>query len=210
MNGHMLEQVNYEKDLGIIIDNELKFHVQTFAAVKKANQILGIIKRTIATKNGKTIPLLYMTLVRPHLEYANVVWGPHYKGDQQLVEKVQRRATKMIPNLRNLSYDLRLRHLNLPSLHHRRRRGDMAYNIMTGKVRIDTHNIFNLRMNSTTRGHLYKILKQHAKSPASQSTFCNRIVNDWNDLPYHIIEANNINTFKNALDKNSTHHLHKS
>ena len=69
-NGHMLEQVNYEKDLGIIIDNELKFHVQTSAAVKKANQILGIIKRTIATKNEKTIPLLYITLVRPHLEYA--------------------------------------------------------------------------------------------------------------------------------------------
>ena len=45
-----------------------------------------------------------MTLVRPHLKYANVVWGPHYKGDQQLMEKVQRRATKMIPNLRNLSY----------------------------------------------------------------------------------------------------------
>ena len=59
MKGHMLEQVNYEKDLGIIIDNELKFHVQTSAAVKKANQILGIIKRTIATKNEKTIPLLY-------------------------------------------------------------------------------------------------------------------------------------------------------
>ena len=118
------------------------------------------------------------------------------------MEKVQRRATKMIPNLRNLSYDLRLRHLNLPSLHHRRRRGDMVmpYN-MTGKVRIDTHNIFNLRMNSTTRGLRYKILKQHAKSFVSQSTFCNRIVNDWNDLPYRIIEANNINTFKNALDK---------
>ena len=77
----------------------------------------------------------------------------------------------------------------------------MAYNIMTGTVRIDTHNIFNLRMNSTTRGHRYKILEQHAKSFVSQSTFCNRIVNDWNDLPYHTIEANNINTFKYALDK---------
>ena len=73
----------------------LKFHVQASAAVKKANQILGLIKRTIATKNEKTIPLLYMSLVRPHREYANVVWGPHYKGDQQLVEKVQRRATKI-------------------------------------------------------------------------------------------------------------------
>ena len=203
MNGHVLEQVEHEKDLGIIIDNELKFHVQASVAVKKANQILGLIKRTITTKNEKTIPLLYMTLVRPHLEYANVVWGPHYKGDQQLVEKVQRRATKMIPRLRNLSYDLRLRHLNLPSLQHRRRRGDMimAYKIMTGRVRVDKHELFNLRVNSTTRGHRYKIFKKHATSFVKQSTFCNRIVNDWNDLPQQIIEANNVNAFKNALDK---------
>ena len=144
-----------------------------------------------------------MTLVRPHLEDANVVWGPHYKGDQQLVEKVQRRATKMIRNLRNLSYDSRLRHLNLPSLHHRRRRGDMvmANNNMTGRVRVDKHNLFNLRLNSTTHGHRYKIFKQHAASFVKQSTFYNRIVHDWNDLPHHISEANNINTFKNALDK---------
>ena len=53
MNGHVLELVEYEKDLGIIIDNELKFHVQASAAVKKANQILGLIKRTIATKTKK-------------------------------------------------------------------------------------------------------------------------------------------------------------
>ena len=53
MNEHVLEQVEYEKDLGITIDNELKFHVQASAAVKKANQILGLIKRTIATKTKK-------------------------------------------------------------------------------------------------------------------------------------------------------------
>ena len=118
-----------------------------------------------------------MTLVRPHLEYANVVWRPHYKGDQQLVDKVQRRATKMIRNLRTLSYDSRLRHLNLPSLHHRRR-GDMvkAYNIMAGRVRVDKHNLFNLRVNSTTRGHRYKIFKQHAISFVKQSTFYNRSI----------------------------------
>ena len=67
------------------MDKELKFHKQTSVAVKKANQILGLIKKTMATKNEKTIPLLYMTLVRPHLEYANAF----YKQDQQLVERVQ-------------------------------------------------------------------------------------------------------------------------
>ena len=63
------------------MDNELKFHKQTSVAVKKANQILGLIKETMATKNEKTIPLLYMALVRPHLEYANAIWGPTISGE---------------------------------------------------------------------------------------------------------------------------------
>ena len=203
MDGHILEQVENEKDLGVIIDKDLKFHAQSSAAVKKANQILGLIKKTVTTKNETTIPLLYMTLVRPLLEYANVVWGPHYRGDQQLVEKVQKRATKMIENLQHLPYDVRLRYLNLPSLLHRRRRGDMimAFKIMTGRVRLNKSELFNLRENNVTRGHRYKIFKQHATSFTKQSTFCNRIVNDWNSLPKYIVESSNVNAFKNALDK---------
>ena len=81
MEGRELEQTVFEKDLGVTMDKELKFHKQTSVAVKKANQILGLIKKTMATKNENTIPLLYMTLVRPHLEYANAIWGPFYKQD---------------------------------------------------------------------------------------------------------------------------------
>ena len=131
------------------------------------------------------------------------MWGPHYRGDQQLVEKVQKRATKMIKNLQHLPYDVRLRYLNLPSLLHRRRRGDMimTFKIMTGRVRLNKSELFNLRENNVTRGHRYKIFKQHATSFTKQSTFCNRIVNDWNSLPKYIVESSNVNAFKNALDK---------
>ena len=72
MDGHILEQVEVEKDLSVIIDKDLKFHVQT-SPVKQANQILGLIKKTVRTNNKYTIPLLYMTLIRPLLDYANVV-----------------------------------------------------------------------------------------------------------------------------------------
>ena len=72
--------------------------------------------------------------MRPHLKYGNIIWGPHYKEDQAL-QKVQKRATKLIPSIQNLPYEERLRQLNLPSLMHRRRRGDMIqiYNIITEK-----------------------------------------------------------------------------
>ena len=113
MNGKSLDQVMEEKDLGVIIDNELKFHRQTATSVKKANRVLGIIKKSFSHLDESTLPLLYKTLVRPHLEYANVVWGPHFKGDIALLEKVQRRATKMVQQYKTLPYEDRLRALKL-------------------------------------------------------------------------------------------------
>ena len=65
----------------------------------KANQVLGTIKRTYKTRDRETITTLYKSMVRPHLEYGNAIWGPCYMGDMKLVEGVQRRATKLIPQL---------------------------------------------------------------------------------------------------------------
>ena len=68
---------------------------------------------------------LYKSFVRPILEYGNTVWGPMFVLDQQSVEKIQRRATKLVREIKDLSYVDRLRNLNLPSLRYRRTRGDL-------------------------------------------------------------------------------------
>ena len=68
---------------------------------------------------------LFTAIVRPHLEYANAVWNPFLQKHIISVENVQRRATKMVPGLRDLSYEARLRALKLPTLAYRRYRGDM-------------------------------------------------------------------------------------
>ena len=128
MNDHILENVNEEKDLGVIIDNRLKFHTHTSAAIKKANSILGLIKRSFVTLDEDILPLLFTSMVRPHLEHGNIIWGPHFVGDIKAVERVQKRATRMIPSLKNLSYRKRLEILNLPSLSYRRKRGSMIMN----------------------------------------------------------------------------------
>ena len=86
------------------------------AAVKKANSVLGVIKKSFATLDTKILPLLYKSMVRPHLEYGNVIWGPHYKGDQVIVEKVQKRATKLVSTIWYLPYEQRLKVLKLPSV----------------------------------------------------------------------------------------------
>ena len=157
MNDHVMENVKEIKDLGVITDQKLIFHNHTSAAIKKANSVLGLIKRSFAALDNTILPKLYMSMVRPHLEYGNVIWGPHFKGDMEASEKVQKRATRMIPDLRHLPYRNRLEALSLPSLSYRRRRGDMimCYKIITNKIDINRDNFFTLNKLST-RGHEFK------------------------------------------------------
>ena len=118
------------------MDAELKFKKQAAAAVSKASQIMAVIRRSFSLLDKFTLPLLFKTLVRPHLEYGNIVWGPFNRSDQLLVERVQRRATKLVRDIRHLPYQDRLKSLKLPSLHYRRQRGDMiaVYQLLHGKM----------------------------------------------------------------------------
>ena len=141
LNGAVLEETEAEKDLGVYMDPNLKFRRQAAAAVSKASQVLAVICRSFQLFDKSTTPVFFKTLVRPHLEYGNIVWGPFNRADQQRVERVQRRATKLVPELRHLPYQQRLRILNLPSLYYRRRRGDMiaVYQLLHGRLRPRPH-----------------------------------------------------------------------
>ena len=74
-------------------------------AKNKANAVLGIINRRVSYKSSEVISKLYRSYVRPHLEYCIQFWTPINVKDADMLERVQRRATKMIPSLRNLSYE---------------------------------------------------------------------------------------------------------
>lgn len=202
LNGQVLDPITSEKDLGVMVDDKLKFHVHTAAATKKANQVLGVIKRTYKTRDKETITTLYKSMVRPHLEYGNAIWGPCYMGDLKLVEGVQRRATKLIPQLYDIPYEDRLRFLKLPSMEYRRKRGDMiqCFKIMNGLVRMETKELFTPIPSSITRGHNKRVLRQKSNKAARAMSFSQRSIRDWNILPKSVIEAPSVNAFKNRLD----------
>ena len=110
---------NEEQDLGILFTPNLNFSLHITKITRKANSIVGIIKRSFSCLDKVMFRTLYVSLVRPHLEYASEIWNPHLIGDIQALEKVQRRATKLVPELKHLAYVDRLCALNLPSLLYR-------------------------------------------------------------------------------------------
>jgi hypothetical protein len=120
MNDKYLEEVTEERDLGVIMQNDLKCSKQCLKAVNTANRVLGMIKRTFSVRDRDVILQLYKSLVRPHLEYGIQAWRPHYHKDIDLIEGVQRRATKLIACLKDKSYEDRLKNLNLTTLETRR------------------------------------------------------------------------------------------
>ena len=203
MNGNILESVVEEKDLGVVFQNNLKWDKQCAKAVNTANRILGMIKGNFVFLNRENFLLLYKSLVRPHLEYCIQVWCPHFKKDIELLENVQRRATKLVKCMRDKSYEERLDYFKLTTLETRRLRGDLieAFKILNGKEKVEVGKFFRVSMSNRTRGHSMKIIKSSCRLDLRKFAFSHRVINVWNTLTEDIIACDTINSFKNKLDK---------
>ena len=98
-----------ERDLGVLFQQDLSFSNHAADAAKRANIKLGIIKRSFTALRTKGFLNLYKTIIRPTLEYCNSVWHPMLKRDEDLLEKVQQRATRLLPDIRHMEYSDRLK-----------------------------------------------------------------------------------------------------
>ena len=104
-----IEEGIYEKDLGVYVDSEMSSSRQCGEAIKKANKMLGYIVESVKFKSREVMFKLYNALVRPHLQYYFQFWSPRYKNNIAALERVQRRATRIIPGLKGMLYGDRLK-----------------------------------------------------------------------------------------------------
>ena len=144
-------------------------------------------------------------MVRSHLDYCSSVWNPYHKGHIQALKKVQKWATKILPELKDLSYYDHLRACNLTTLHYRRISGDMieTYNILMGKYDTAISPKIEKVDNYITRGNDLRLHKRWSRCDLRKYCFTNRVVNVnvWNCLPNWVVSADTTNNFKTRLDK---------
>ena len=198
-----LERVNDISDLGVILDDKLSFNSHIQQKINKAYSMLGILKRNFKNMSIITFVMLYKSIVRSQLEYCNSVWSPYKKSDIEDIEKVQKRATKLISSIKNLNYANRLQKCNLTTLRFRRIRGDMieTFKILNGKYDINATPRLKLCTTSNTRGNDFKLENVRHTYELRKHFFTNRITNIWNSLPNSVVKVDSTNQFKNKLDE---------
>ena len=127
--------------------------------------------------------------------------GGSSRKDIDTLERIQRRATKMIPELRDLSYEERLKECGLTTLETRRLRGDQieVFKILNGYENIDRNMFFSLKKDSRTRGHEVKLVKDQCRLDIRKHSFSQRTINEWNKLSTDCVTASSVNMFKSRL-----------
>ncbi len=190
-----MNKTHIERDLGIYINSNVKWADQINKATNKAFSVIGTLKRTFQHWDCFSFVKLFTAYVRPHLEYCVQLWNPRLKKDIELLERVQRRATKLVPQIRFLAYEKRLEILGLSTLSGRRERGDLIqYFKIHNHLKVTKWIQPNQQMSSikevgpagNIRGSSHRLNRQFTNCMQRETFFTNRVVPNWNRLPNEV------------------------
>ena len=200
---NVIKKASEEKDLGVICDEDLSPEKHINKITGESMNLLKNIRTAFAYLDESMMKKIITTMIRPRLEYAAIIWSPHEKKHIRKLERVQRAATKMVPELQDLTYEERLTRMELSSLEKRRERGDLIamYRLIKGIDKLDRYDL--LIMNERdTRGHGKKIKPSTCRRDTKKFSFPHRSIKLWNEQKEEVVCANNLHSFKKKLDAN--------
>ncbi|BHF65879.1 hypothetical protein SprV_0200889200 [Sparganum proliferum] len=203
LTGKPLQEVDAQKDLGLWITTSLKPSLQCSKVAKSAMSILYLVKRAFSSFDEDCFAKVFQTFVRPHLEFAIQAWRPWTAKDFGILEKVQRRATKLVSGQWSLPYETRLANLALFPLSYRQLRGDLiqVFRIVRNQgCCLASGDFFELATTTNLRGHPLKLRVTGARLDTRKFFFSNRVVAAWNALPEDVVMSGSVETFKRRLD----------
>jgi len=199
LNGQSLKHVNQQKDLGILITDDLKPSKHIDSICKSANNLTGLVKRCFTKSQNvyrekEKIEILYKSIIRPKLEYGSVIWSPWMEKDKIKLEKQQKKFLALSEI-----------EINLPSLEQRRRIADMSetFKIMNNEYKLNPENMFR-RSDNILRGHSKKLFKPSSRIDAHKNFYCQRVITPWNKLPEAMVVAQDAHEFRSKM-KRGTH-----
>ena len=203
IGGEKLQSDTKEKDIGVLINDNLKPSMQCQKAANTAMAVLNQILRAFTYRDRTTYINLYKTYVRPHLEFSSPVWNPWLTSDVERLENVQKKALKQVNGLHETDYLTRVKELGLTTLEERRTYSDLVqtYKIINGIDDVDRKIWFELygdterRVTRTSEQSLC-IVASRPNLDIRKHFFSNRIVEQWNALPENIKNARNVKQFK--------------
>ena len=206
MSDTILDKTREFTYLGIIIQDDLCWNKQTHHAVTKATRVLNFIKRNFYMCSKNVKEKLYLTLVRPHLEYGVAAWNPHMKCQQSSLEMVQRRAARFVQGdyRRTSSVSEMLNSLQWENLTDRRETHQMTqlYKIINQDIQIDSSGHLKAKSQRSRRGNNVQFEMPQITSSVFSNSFFPRTVRTWNDLPQEIIVSKTHETFRGKYFEN--------
>ena len=201
LGGNVIPSKTYCRDLGVYVGNDLYYRHHYETITRNGHYLCKLIRNSFASQNVDFLVFMYKTYILPKIEYASSVWSPYYKKDVDLIEKVQKKFTKFIPNLFESPYMERLNILKMITLEERRIYLDiiLMYKIVHGLVDLEFEKYcrFNTR---GTRGHPLKLnVILSSRVNCHKYHFFSRIVKIWNAVPTEIITIEKLAVFKKRI-----------
>ena len=203
INSIPLNVVTCQRDLGVLVHSSLKFHSHVREITNKANGIAGNILRCTVCRSPAFMRKVFISHIRPILDFSSVLWNTGYMCDDKLIESVLRRWTRQIAGFEDMSYPDRLKQLNLFSMKGRLMRADLIqiWKILHGHSPKLDHLL--VRNNIVpTRGHPMKLFIPRSNTDIHLRSFPIRCLNLWNGLPADVVLSPSLSVFKKNIARN--------